>query len=121
MLSVEEKISDIKAKMTADLESVSTSEGLTRLFGEYLGKSGAVTMLSRELGKAAPADRPVLGKAINALRGWAEEQFKAAETIVKQREMEERYLREAVDVTLPGEELPVGGLNPVCRRADRRD
>ena len=40
MLSVEEKILDIKTKMTADLDGVSNSEGLTRLWGEYLGKSG---------------------------------------------------------------------------------
>ena len=113
MLSVEEKILEIKTKMATDLESVANSEDLTRLWGEYLGKGGVVTLLSRELGKAAPADRPALGKAINALRGWAEEQFKAAESTVKQREMEERYLREAVDVTMPGEDLPMGGLNPV--------
>ncbi len=113
MLSVEEKILEIKEKMATDISAVTNSEALSNLWSDYLGKKGCVALLSREMGKAAPEDRPVLGKAINALRVWAEEQFKAAETAVKQREMEERYLREAVDVTMPGEDLPVGGLNPV--------
>lgn len=112
MLSVEEKILEIKSKMS-ELESAECSDDLTKLWGKYLGKQGEITLLSRELGKADPADRPALGKAINALRTWAEEQFKTAEGAIKQKEAEARYLREAVDVTLPGEEVSTGGLNPI--------
>ena len=112
-MNVEERISEIKGRMSAELETAVCSDDLTRLWGQYLGKQGEVTMLSRELGKADPAERPALGKAINALRVWAEEQFKAAEVVIRQRELEARYAAEAVDVTLPGEDVTTGGLNPV--------
>jgi len=111
-MNVEERILEIKGHMS-ELEGATCSDDLTRLWGKYLGKQGEVTMLSRELGKADPAERPALGKAINALRVWAEEQFKAAEVVIRQRELEARYAAEAVDVTLPGEEVSTGGLNPI--------
>ena len=112
-MNVEERISEIKSRMSAELETAACSDDLTRLWGQYLGKQGEVTMLSRELGKADPSERPALGKAINALRVWAEEQFKAAEVVIRQRELEARYAAEAVDVTLPGEDVTTGGLNPI--------
>lgn len=111
-MNVEERILAIKEKMS-ELQTASCSDDLTRLWGQYLGKQGEVTLLSRELGKADPAERPALGKAINALRVWAEEQFKAAEVVIRQRELEARYAAEAVDVTLPGDHVVTGGLNPI--------
>ena len=111
-MNVEERILAIKEKMS-ELQTASCSDDLTRLWGQYLGKQGEVTLLSRELGKADPAERPALGKAINALRVWAEEQFKAAEVVIRQRELEARYAAEAVDVTLPGDDVVTGGLNPI--------
>ena len=111
-MNVEERILAIKEKMS-ELQTASCSDDLTRLWGQYLGKQGEVTLLSRELGKADPAQRPALGKAINALRVWAEEQFKAAEVVIRQRELEARYAAEAVDVTLPGDHVVTGGLNPI--------
>ena len=111
-MNVEERILEIKGHMS-ELETASCSDDLTRLWGKYLGKQGEVTLLSRELGKADPADRPALGKAINALRVWAEEQFKSAEVVIRRRELEARYAAEAVDITLPGEDVTTGGLNPI--------
>lgn len=111
-MNVEERILEIKGRMS-ELETATCSDDLTRLWGKYLGKQGEVTMLSRELGKADPSERPALGKAINALRMWAEEQFKSAEVVIRQRELEARYAAEAVDITLPGEQVTTGGLNPI--------
>ena len=112
-MGIENQIEEIKLLMQNNLESATNSSEISKVYAEFLGKSGKISLLYRELGKASQEERPVLGKVLNSLKLWAEETFKDFENKIKQKEALARYEREAIDVTLPGKSANIGALNPV--------
>jgi phenylalanyl-tRNA synthetase alpha chain len=79
----------------------------------FLGKSGEVTELLKELAKMPPAEKPALGKAINEIKN------KVSLLIEQKKEALETSASEAgpagFDPTLPGRVLPMGKLNPLTK------
>jgi phenylalanyl-tRNA synthetase alpha chain len=86
---------------------------LERAKARYLGRSGALTQLLKGLSKLPPAERPAFGSQVNA----AKEKLEAA--LAEPRKLEASLRQEALDVTLPGRGLGVGGLHPVTRTMER--
>jgi phenylalanyl-tRNA synthetase alpha chain len=92
---------------------------LDRAKARYLGKSGALTGLLKSLGKLPPAERPAMGSRINAAKDRLEEALAARRDSILARRLEEKLAEEALDVTLPGRGLGVGGVHPVTRTMER--
>lgn len=84
----------------------------------YLGKSGLVTRQLGALGQLPPEERRARGAEINALRGELEASLKAREEVLKREALDARLQAEAIDVTLPGLRLPVGGAHLISRILD---
>ena len=72
---MKEKIENLKQEIALLLPKITTNKEFYETQSAYLGKSGKITSLLRELGKAPKEDRPQLGKAINDLKVWAENAF----------------------------------------------
>jgi len=85
----------------------------------YLGKAGRLTELLKSLGKLSAAERPAAGARINA----AKETLEGA--LVRRREeladvkLGQQLAAEALDVSLPGRGLAIGGLHPITRTLER--
>ena len=76
----------------------------------WLGrKAGRVTLLLRDLGRLSPAERPLAGAQINALKNEIESALAAAATRLAAGA--ERAAR--LDLTLPGVPPPLGQLHPI--------
>ncbi|MBQ9081695.1 MAG: phenylalanine--tRNA ligase subunit alpha, partial [Clostridia bacterium] len=58
-------------------------------------------------------ERPVFGKMVNEVKQQIEEKIAVFEQALKQKELEKKYLDEAIDVTLPGKKYTEGNLHPV--------
>ena len=78
----------------------------------YLGKSGVLTGLLRELGKLPADERP---QAVKRIKGLLDERRKTLEKERLSAELE----RERVDVTLPGRRERRGGIHPISHTMDR--
>jgi len=65
------------------------------------------------LGAVAKEERPAMGKVINDFKVQVETQYQTMSERMEQLELETRNRREAVDITLPGKEMPLGGLHPL--------
>ena len=97
-------------------EAVSEAQDLKKLDEvrvRFLGKSGEVTELLKDLAKVPPAEKPVLGKAINEVKN------KVTLLLEQKKEALELSASDApppgFDPTLPGRVLPVGKLNPLTK------
>ncbi len=97
-------------------EAVSGAQDLKKLDEvrvRFLGKSGSVTELLKELAKVPPAEKPVLGKAINEVKN------KVSLLLEQKKEALDSSASDApppgFDPTLPGRILPVGKLNPLTK------
>lgn len=79
----------------------------------FLGKSGEVTELLKDLAEVPPAEKPVLGKVINEVKN------KVTALLEQKKEALELSASDApppgFDPTLPGRTLPVGKLNPLTK------
>jgi len=85
----------------------------------YLGRSGALTQLLKGLSKVPAADRPAFGSRVNAAKEKLETALEAQRSRIESRQLETRLADDALDVTLPGKGLGVGGLHPVTRTLQR--
>jgi len=95
------------------------ADELERAKARYLGKSGVLAGLNKGLGRLPPAERPAMGSRFNAAKDRIETALAEQRERIQARRLEARLAEEALDVTLPGRGLGVGGLHPVTRTMQR--
>lgn len=85
----------------------------------YLGKEGSLTGLLKGLGKLSAEERPAAGARINQVKQQIETALQVRRDAIQQQVLQAKLAAEALDVTLPGRGLGVGGLHPVTRTLER--
>ncbi|ARO87085.1 phenylalanine--tRNA ligase subunit alpha [Nitrosospira lacus] len=85
----------------------------------YLGRNGRLTELLKGLGRLSPEDRPAMGSRINQAKETLEATLKLRRDAIQEKKMEAQLIGEALDVTLPGRGLGMGGLHPVTLTLER--
>ena len=98
---------------------IADADELERAKARYLGKSGVLAGLNKGLGRLPPAERPAMGSRFNAAKDRIETALAEQRERIQARRLEARLAEEALDVTLPGRGLGVGGLHPVTRTMQR--
>jgi len=115
----QDAIDRLRKAFDAELAAVSTDAALKTLQDQFVGrKSGAVTGLMKQLGTLPAEERRAFGAAVNTFKSEIETalESKAAALAATRRPAG------AVDVTLPGRELPLGRMHPLMRvRQDVED
>jgi phenylalanyl-tRNA synthetase alpha chain len=91
------------------IEAASTAAELDELRVHYLGRRSALKQALRQV-----RDRET-GMALNAAREAIETAVADREEAIERVELERRLTEDVVDVTLPGEELPLGRLHPITQ------
>ena len=95
------------------------ADQLERAKARYLGKSGALTQLLKGLSKLPAMERPAFGSRVNAAKEKLEASLAEQRSRIQSLKLEASLRQEALDVTLPGRGLAVGGLHPVTRTMER--
>jgi phenylalanyl-tRNA synthetase alpha chain len=110
-MSIAEELSDVEQQAHDALAQVADLEALTHWKTTYLGKSGAITRLSRGLGSLPAEERPEAGRRVNELRQRLDAAYASAEETLKAAAREATLAHDRVDVTLPGRQPTVGRLH----------
>jgi phenylalanyl-tRNA synthetase alpha chain len=103
----------------AALAAIDDAAELERAKARYLGRSGTLTQLLKGLGKLPASERPAFGSRVNAAKEKLEAALAEQRDRIQSRRLEVSLREEALDVTLPGRGLAVGGLHPVTRTMER--
>jgi phenylalanyl-tRNA synthetase alpha chain len=85
----------------------------------YLGKSGELTALLKQLGGLPKDERPAAGQLINVAKDAVQQAIDARKSVLEQAVLAARLAADRVDVTLPGRGQQAGGLHPVTRTLRR--
>lgn len=109
---MKDKIKEIEEQINAAVNDIHTSKNLMEIKMKFLGKTGEISALMKNMRDVPAEERPSLGKVLNALRQRAEERFASLEEKIKKAELKKRYAEEKIDVTLPGKDLPDGAYHP---------
>ncbi len=100
-------------------DSIDNTTELEQAKAHYLGKRGVLTAMLRGLGKLSPQERPAMGGHINKLKKALEKTIDFRRETILSKKMEAQLTREALDVSLSGRGLGMGGLHPVTRTLER--
>ena len=111
-MDVQEKIKKIEEQIEATVADVKSSKTLLDLKLRFLGKTGEISALLKNMRDVPPEQRPHMGKLLNALRQWTEEKFDKLESGLKQLELKARYSQEKIDVTMPANITEDGAYHP---------
>lgn len=100
------------------LESIKTVKDLKELNDvrvAYLGKKGPITEVLKGMGKLSPEERPKMGALVNIIRDKIQSVLETRQVELEQAEIEARFAKESIDVTLPGRPVYVGNHHPLTR------
>src|SRR5690606_14803141 len=109
-IAMKQKLQELKEEASQRIAEVNNLRDLQELRVKYLGKKGEIKTLLRGMGKLPPAERPVIGSLANEIQKALEEQIDKKETMIEKELLEQRLIREKLDVTLPGRPLPIGAI-----------
>jgi len=108
-----EKLDSIKSAAIAMIEKAATSSELQEIRVKYLGKSGEISLVMRDMANVPKEERPELGKLVNELRNSVESALSAKTQLILKAEEEKRLKDETIDVTLSSDSRPLGTLHPL--------
>jgi phenylalanyl-tRNA synthetase alpha chain len=100
--SIDEALARLRAEFPARFAQADTEQVLREENAKLLGKSGALTALLKQLGKAAPEARRELGQKVNQLKQEVEKGFDARLTALAQQKRDAELNARPFDLTLPG-------------------
>lgn len=112
-------IAELESQASASVSEACTTQELKALEGRFLGKSGELTGLMRQLGTLPAEEKPAFGKALNEAKERIQCLIDARQKELKRGERAEQYEAERIDITMPGR-TPPGGREHVLQLAMNR-
>ena len=110
---MKEQLEQIRQQAMSALDGATTSAELEELRVRLLGKKGEITAVLKQMGKLSPEERPVMGQIANSVRAAIEEKLEARRNELNASALEEKLAAEAIDVTIPGNSVPLGHEHPM--------
>ena len=114
-----QEIESIVAAALAEFAGCGDAAALENSKARYLGKTGRLTELLKSLGGLAAAERPAAGARINQAKGRLEAALERRRQELSDARLARQLAADALDVSLPGRGLAVGGLHPITRTMQR--
>ena len=114
------ELQQLVASAQSDFQQAGTVNDLENAKAKYLGKSGQITALMKQLASLSVEEKKAQGAVINQAKQAIEMALNAKRQFLVNVELEKQLQAEALDVTLPGRQaVHPGGLHPVIRAQER--
>ena len=113
------ELEQLSEQAKSAIAQASELDTLEHLRVEYLGKKGSITALLKNLGQLSAENRPAAGARINEVKQALQALINAHKQHLEDRALGAQLAAQALDVTLPGRSVDVGGLHPVTRTLER--
>jgi phenylalanyl-tRNA synthetase alpha chain len=117
-MTAQEQLDDIRDRGLAKLRGAGSLDQIVAWEREFLGAKGELTAFLRGLGALPAEERPVAGRAGNALKIELTAAWEARHVELAATDLERRLAEDAVDVTLPGRPPRLGAAHPVSQMID---
>lgn len=110
---MQEQLRSLQQKAEGDLLKCTTLEELNEIRIKYMGKKGELTQILRGMGKLSKEERPIIGSLANEIRDDFDKQLSLITKQIKVKELEQRFQKESIDITLPGIAPEMGRKHPL--------
>ncbi|MCD4785171.1 MAG: phenylalanine--tRNA ligase subunit alpha [Candidatus Eremiobacteraeota bacterium] len=88
---------------------------LEKLRVRYLGKKGELTTVLKGLGKLPKEEKPIIGKLANIVKLEITDLLDEKIQTLEKKKLEEKIMKESIDITLPGRRLDPGRIHPITK------
>jgi len=97
----------------AAVSEATSADALQDVEVHLLGRNGALTALLKGLGKLSAEERPAAGKLANDVKQVLQQAIEDCRSSIAQADLLKDLAGSGLDPTLPGSDLPEGGVHPV--------
>jgi phenylalanyl-tRNA synthetase alpha chain len=113
--TIQDQLDAMRARALAGLDAAADLAAITEWERAYLGAKGELTTFLRGLGGLSAKDRPIAGRAGNALKVELTAAYEARHATIAAAALDEQLAADAVDVTLPGRRPVIGGSHVISQ------
>lgn len=115
-MKLEHELQTLKNNAISLILDAKTPEELEELKLQFLGRSGSLTQLLKQLPKVPEDERPLIGQTANEVKTLIEEALERAQKqTIQERQTERLTILKKLDVTEPGIKPSLGHLHPVTQ------
>lgn len=107
------KTEEVRRQALEAIQAAATMDDLNALRIRYLGKKGLIQELMTQMRGLSAEEKPAFGQAVNACKQEVEQAFEARRTILQAAALQERLEKEKIDITLAGDQKPLGTRHPL--------
>ena len=108
---MKEKVEQIKVQLLEDIKNVKTTQDVVDINAKYIGKSGLITDLMKNMKDYSPEERKEIGQIVNVAKNEATEIIGTKEEEINNAILNEKLEKESIDITLPATEIKAGAPN----------
>ena len=116
---MKDKIEEIRTEAEDELSEARNEGEVEKIRIQYLGKKGRLTSVLKNLKDLPKEERPLIGNLSNKLKKELETKISDAVQTFVQKQREDKFSKERVDVTLPGRCLPLGSKHPISQVTEK--
>lgn len=110
---METKSKQILETALQEIKKAQNKQELFALNTKYLGKTGEISFLMRELKDVPVQDKPKFGAILNECRQKIDESIREKTKFFEEEELNKKLMEEKVDVTIPSKDLKLGTMHPI--------
>ena len=107
---MQEKINALRKDILAAMEQTETGRALYELKLKFQAELKTIMAGMKDIPKE---EKPVFGKMVNEFKQSMEAAFEARAVNVREKEMQQKYAAERIDISMPGRKYKAGALHPI--------
>ena len=107
---MKEKIENLRSEIELAMEKTATGTELYQLKLKFQAELKTIMGGMKDLPKE---EKPAFGKIVNEFKQAMEEKFELRAIVVREKEMQAKYEKERIDISMPGKKRKNGALHPI--------
>ncbi len=112
---MENKIQEIRTLAVKEIEETVDLKTLEVVKNKYLSRNSEFNNLKKGMKDLTPEQRPVIGALLNKVSAELEKMVNDKNDIFYKKELDERLLKEKIDVTADGDYVSLGHVHPLTQ------
>lgn len=110
---MKEQLEKIYSNAKEDLSKASSINDIEEIRGKYLSRKGEFNEIKKNLKNLSDEDKRAVGALANEITRDLESALKEKHNEFYKKELNEKLLKEKIDITLPGKYTPQGKVHPL--------
>jgi len=117
-MSASNDLDTLKSALVDSIAKASSSSALDEIRVSALGKKGRITDMMKTLGTLPPEERKAFGSSLNVLKDEIAAAIDARQKVLGAAAMQERLVKESIDVSLSPRPQNEGRVHPTAQTID---